>query len=286
MKKILVTILALTLVFVGCNTETKVEEDKFEDYKVVSLSPSITENIIGIGMEDTLVAVDTYSIFDETSDLMMIDAYAINVEEILMLEPTHILISDYNYAGDKQSDYKVFEDADIKVIPIKGAYSIDDIYEGIIEIAVALDNEEAGQKLVEETKEKVEEIKNEYADYEVKTVYMEIAPAPDIYSAAKGSFTNEMIELVGGKNIFDDVEDDYFTPSVENIIQKNPEVIITNVSYIEDPIGEILKRDGFNEITAVKNNAVYQVDTDSTSRPSCGFLKGLEELAQAIHNEN
>lgn len=294
MKKILVTILALTLVFVGCNKQTKEEEKNFDDhkvislsddYKVISLSPSITENIIGIGMEDTLVAVDTYSFFEETEDLVQIDAMALNVEEILLLEPTHILVSDYNYAGDKKSDYKVFEDAKIKVIAISGASSIDDIYKGILEVGKALDNTEASEKLIDETKKKVEDIVNKYSDYEPKSVYMEIAPAPNIYTPGKTSFTNEMIEMVGGKNIFGDINEDYFSPSAENIVELNPEIIITNVSYIDDPVGEIMTRSGFSEINAVKNNNVYQVATDSTSRPSYRFVDGLEAIAAAIHNE-
>lgn len=284
MKKILVTILILTLVFSGCNSNEETTSE-YEDYKVISLAPSITENIIGMGMEDTLIAVDTYSIFDETEDLTLLDAMEINAEEILLLEPTHILVADYNYQGDMKSDYDVFEDEGIKVISISGASSIDDIYVGIDEIGAALDNNEASDKLISDTKEEVANIVEMYEDKDIKTVYMEIAPSPNIYSAAKGSFTNEMIEMVGGKNIFDDVDDDYFSPSIENIIQKNPEIIITNVSYIDNPVDEIKARSGFDEIAAVKNNDVYQVDTDSTSRPSYNFVKGLEELAEAIHNE-
>ncbi len=286
MKKILMIAALLTLVFVGCGKEEETTSSAHEDYKVISLAPSVTENIIGMGMEDNLIAVDTYSTFDETADLVMLDAMAINAEEVLLLEPTHIFVPDYNYSGDKQSDYEVFVEADIKVIPVTGASSIEGIYEGIIEIGDAIDNSEAAEKLVSDTKEKVEEIVAMYAEHEVKTVYMEIAPAPDIYAAAANSFTNEMITLVAGENIFNDIDDDYFIPSVENIIQENPEVIITSVSYTDDPIGDILSRDGFSVITAVENGDVYLVDANATSRPSHNFVAGLEEIAKAIHNEN
>lgn len=285
MKKILITIVALTLVLVGCNNSTEKETVGEDNFRIISLAPSITENIIGMEMLESLIAVDTYSIFEETEELTFVDAMAINVEEVLMLKPTHILVPDYNYTGDKKGDYKVFEDQDIKVISINGANSIEDIYTGIAEIGIALDSESASDKLIEETRKKEAEIVNKYKDEQIKTVYMEIAPAPDIYTVAKKSFTNEMIELVNGKNIFDDIDDDYFTPSVENIVERNPEVIITNVSYIDNPLDEILKRAGFNTTTAVKNNDVYQVDADSTSRPSYKYVEGLEELAKAIHNE-
>ncbi|MFV0499098.1 MAG: ABC transporter substrate-binding protein [Bacilli bacterium] len=286
MKKLLVLFTTISLLFIGCESKkSEVNEKDYSDYKVISLAPSITENIIGLGMEDTLIAVDTYSIFDETKDLTTLDAMTLNTEEILLLQPTHILVADYNYEGDKKSGYSIFEDEGIKVIPISGANSIDDIYLGISEVGKALDNTDASDNLVDELKTKVEDITNKYSNKTIKKVYMEIAPAPNIYTPGKSSFLNEIITLVGGENIFNDVEKDYFSPSAETIIEENPDVIITNVNYIDNPIDEILSRDGFDNISAVKNNTVFKVATDETSRPSCKFIIGMEEIAKAIHNE-
>lgn len=280
MKKNLAILIALTLVFVGCGSN---EVEKQTSNKVISLAPSITENIIGMNLQNQLIAVDTYSLDKEVKDLPKIDAMVVNAEEIIALKPTHILVADYNYIGDKKSTYDVFSEQGIEIIPISSGTTIQSIYDGINEIGQALGNEEQGKKLIYDTKEKVKEIQNTYSNYETKTVYMEIAPAPEIYAVSSNSFLNEMIELVGGENIFKDNKDGYFSPSVENIIEKNPEVIITNVSYIDNPLDEIKSRSGFDKIQAVKNNDVYLVDTDSTSRASYKFTKGLEEIAKSIH---
>ena len=44
-------------------------------------------------------------------------------------------------------------------------------------------------------------------------------------------------------------------------------------------------RDGFDTITAVKNNAVVQVDANLTSRTGPRLAEGLEEVAKAIYPE-
>jgi iron complex transport system substrate-binding protein len=74
-------------------------------------------------------------------------------------------------------------------------------------------------------------------------------------------------------------------PSAESIIERNPDVIITNVNYIDDPIGEIKSRPGFNHINAVINNRVYQIDTDSSVRPSQNIILAVRQMAHAVYPE-
>jgi iron complex transport system substrate-binding protein len=75
------------------------------------------------------------------------------------------------------------------------------------------------------------------------------------------------------------------SPSVEAIIERNPDVILTCVDYIEDPIGEIKSRDGFNYINAVINNRIHKIDTNSLVRPSARILLALNQMARAVYPE-
>ena len=73
-----------------------------------------------------------------------------------------------------------------------------------------------------------------------------------------------------------------FAPSA-GVIDKNPDVILTNVDYIDNPIQEIKSRPGWENINAVKNNQVYLIDKNSSSRPSSHIIKALNEMAKAIY---
>jgi len=101
-------------------------------------------------------------------------------------------------------------------------------------------------------------------------------------SFGKDSFVDDMISVIGARNIFGN-EDWLVMPSAEAIIERNPDVIITNVNYIDDPIGEIKSRLGFNHINAVKNNRVYQIDNDSSSRPSSRITLALQQMSDAVN---
>ena len=44
-----------------------------------------------------------------------------------------------------------------------------------------------------------------------------------------------------------------------------------------------MNRDGWENITAVKEKAVYSIDTNSSSRPTPNVIKDLKEMAKAIY---
>ena len=91
-----------------------------------------------------------------------------------------------------------------------------------------------------------------------------------------------MIEIIGAKNIFEN-EEGWISPTAEAIIDANPDVILTNVNYVENPTEEIMSRTGWENITAVKDKAVYSIDANSSSRPTQNIIKALKEMAKAVY---
>ena len=65
----------------------------------------------------------------------------------------------------------------------------------------------------------------------------------------------------------------------------DPDVILTNVNYIEDPVGEILSRPGWEEVTAVRDGNVYYIDNMASSLPDHNVVKALAEMAAAVYPE-
>src|SRR5699024_9933189 len=115
-----------------------------------------------------------------------------------------------------------------------------------------------------------------------KTVYFEISPAPSAYSFGKGTFLNEMIELIGAENILSS-QDGWLAVETESIVAANPDVILTNVNYIENPVDEILSREGWSGVNAVANKNVYYIDNQAASLPNENIVKALKEIAVAVY---
>lgn len=296
MKKKFLSILAMVtmLAMSGCQTDkerivndregnevnipTKIE-------KIISTAPSNTEVLVDLGLSDKLVAVDKYSsdIEGVNKDLTKLDFSNPDAEAIIGLEPDVIIASGHNKTGSTEDPFKAVSDAGIPVVYIPSSDSINGIYKDIEFIADVVGQEEKGKELVSEMETQIKEIKA-IGDTikDKKSVYFEIAPAPGLFTFGKSTFLNEMIELIGAENVFKG-EEGWVSPSSEAVIDKNPDVILTNVSYVENPTEEIKGRDGWEHIAAVKNNAVYQVDGNSSSRPSNRIILALNQMAKAIY---
>lgn len=117
-----------------------------------------------------------------------------------------------------------------------------------------------------------------------KKVYFEISAAPNLYSFGSGAFLNEMLELIGAENILAE-EQGWLPVDSETVVAANPDVILTNVNYVEDPVSEILGRSGWENITAVSTGQVYYIDNLASSLPNQNIVKALDQMAQAIYPE-
>ncbi|MDR1250638.1 MAG: ABC transporter substrate-binding protein [Treponema sp.] len=255
--------------------------------RVISTAPSNTEIIVDLGLADKLVAVDRHSanVPGIPGGIPLIDFFYPDAEVIVGLEPDLILANGHNATGTGEDPFTLLREMGIPVAYISMSKSINDIYEDIAFTADLLQAPEKGETLIRSMKEQVDEIARAAADIENKrSVYFEISAAPDIFTFGKDSYLDDMISVIGGINIFGN-DNWIVSPSAEVIIDRNPDVILTNVDYIDDPIGELKSRPGFDHIGAVINNRIYLIDTDSSVRPSARIILALRQMARAVYPE-
>ena len=62
-------------------------------------------------------------------------------------------------------------------------------------------------------------------------------------------------------------------------------MILTSVNYIDDPVGEILARAGWESVTAVQNGDVYAIDANASNQPSQNIVVALREMLAAVYPE-
>jgi len=254
--------------------------------KIVALAPSIVETLMELDCEDHIIAIDTqtqgYGYGDLPKNLPAFDMMAPDTEKLAALEPDVIFISGMTDISGTDL-YADLKELGICVINIPSSDSIQGIKDDITFIASCVGKTGEGNEIVADMTEDIEEIAEIGKTItDKKTVYFEIAAAPQAYSFGSGTFLNEMIEIIGAKNVLAD-QKGWLTVDMESVVAANPDVILTNVNYIDKPVDEILSRKGWESVKAVKDKQVYYIDNKESSLPNENIVEALEDMAEAVY---
>lgn len=216
-------------------------------------------------------------------ELPQFDMMTPDCEAILALNPDIVFVTGMSYQGD--DPYEELEIAGICVAQIPSSDSLAGIQEDIQFVADCFGMTEEGAAIVEDMQGAIDEVAEIGETItEKKSVLFEIACLPNIYSFGNGVFLQEMLELIGAENVFAD-QDGWISVTEESALAANPDVILTSVDYIENAVDEILSREGWENVEAVKNQQVYYIDTAASSQPNQNVVLALQEMAKAIYPE-
>jgi len=263
----------------GFGEEFTMEE---EPKTIVSLMPSNTEIAYALDLGEKMVAGSDHDNYpEEALELEKVGGMELNIEAILALEPDLVLA----HPGNDPDAIEQLEDSDLAVYVVQDATNFDEVYESIEAVAQITGSAAKGEEIIETMQADLEEIVETAESIEeddMKTVYIEISPEPEIYTPGKGTFEDDILSLINAVNGAAD-EDGWVMISEEAVIEMNPDVIIATYDYVEDIEEGIMSRDGWGDITAVQDEAVVVVDTDLVSRPGPRLVEGALELAKAIY---
>ena len=136
---------------------------------------------------------------------------------------------------------------------------------------------------------KITKITNKLNESQKPKVYIErIKAGSKGPTAGRTSRCNNIILMAGGKNIFGDVEKFRFEANTEEIVNKNPDIIIITANldkFNPDELKEVIKsRPGWKNIDAIKNDRICVIEWQITwATPR--LIQGLKEFAKCIHPE-
>ncbi|MBB4823131.1 iron complex transport system substrate-binding protein [Sporosarcina luteola] len=252
--------------------------------KIVSLQASNTEILFALGLNDEIVGVTDFDNYpEEALEKEKVGGMEFNVEQIISMNPDVVFANEMGQSSGEEG-WQQIRDAGIKVFVVKNAANFDETYETIHTIGQATGKTEEAEKIVADMKAKVDEVVAKTKDIETKKrVFVETSDAPEIYTPGKGTFMQEILDMIGAENVV--TQEDWVMISPEEIVKQNPDVIIVMYSYVPDIVESVKNRDGFSDITAVKEDRVIQVDENLTSRTGPRLAQGLEEVAKAVYPE-
>ena len=255
--------------------------------RVVALSAADCEFLYAIGAGDTLVGRGEYC--DYPAEVLELPAVQsgmdTNIEQIIALEPQVLLMSTM---AQTEEQIEALENAGIKVV-VSDAQDIEGVYTALNMIGQLMGKEAEAAAVVDEMKSTFAELSDQAAGAEEKTVYFEVSPLEyGLWAAGNGTFMNEIAEMVGLKNVFDDV-DGWAEISEEQVLERDPDYIVTITMYFGEgptPEEEIMARPGWENITAVKNGAILNLQNNELSRPTPRLMDGAKMLYEFVESHS
>ena len=253
--------------------------------RVVSLAPSNTEILFAVGAGDQVIGRDEFSDYpDQANTLPSVGGGFgdYNLEAIVDLEPDLVLAAEIN----TPEQVKAMEDLGLTVFLLPNPISLEEMYGNLLTVAKLTDHESETEELVEELRDRVSQVEMgiESAEDQPTAFYELDATDPSApWTAGSGTFINTLITMAGGVNIASDMEGQYLQISVEELLVRDPQVILLGDSAYGVTAESLSERPGWNNISALLNGRIYAFDDNLVSRPGPRLVDGLEELARLLH---
>jgi iron complex transport system substrate-binding protein len=110
-------------------------------------------------------------------------------------------------------------------------------------------------------------------------VYVDVEPNPPI-TVGEGSYLTQVVELAGGQNVFSDIEASSATVSLEAVVARDPDVILTLGAA--RAAADLARRPGWGALRAVREGRIIAVDASLFGRPSPRLPAAVAQLAARL----
>jgi len=94
-----------------------------------------------------------------------------------------------------------------------------------------------------------------------------------------GSFMSQLVEIAGGRNVYDSIPLPSPTVSFEDLIRRNPDLVLAPPEYAES----IRRSPRWRVLPAVRRGRVLVIDTALVYRPATRIGEGAWSLARLLH---
>ncbi|HCJ67336.1 MAG TPA: cobalamide ABC transporter substrate-binding protein [Elusimicrobia bacterium] len=251
--------------------------------RIISLAPSITEELYLLGVEEKTIAVTNYCDYPPQAKKKEKVGTLLepNIEKIISLKPDIVFAS---LAAQDRNTINRLEKMGINIFTFGEVKNFEDISHDFLLLARMVGEEVKARKFLSGKEKEIKLIKQKVEKLPKVKVFLELGAKP-LMTAGRNTFINEIVNLAGGVNIFRESKIEYPRVSLEEVIQRNPEVIILAT------MGEITEQEKdfwqkYKNLEAVKRNQIYTLDANIICRPTpVRYVEGLKKITEFLHSE-
>jgi iron complex transport system substrate-binding protein len=234
--------------------------------RIISLSPTATEDLFALGAGKQVIAVDNQSNYPARAPHTSLSGFTPNVEAIANYHPDVVVIS-YNPAGFASQLKKL----GIKVVNLAAASNLEQAYAEIVRLGRLTGHTRGAHAVVHSMRTHLAAIvRSVPATRRHLRIYHELDPT--YYSATSSTFIGSVYKLFGFRDIADAASGaaaagGYPQLSGEYIVAENPQIIVlADTRCCQQGYGTVAARPGWGTISAVQHHRVVTANDDVASR--------------------
>ena len=250
--------------------------------RVISLVPSVTETIIALGAGNRIVGRTEY---DRDTTLASVPpigrGLSPSIEAIIALRPDLVVV----WASDKRGDLRgQLAKAGIATF----AFNVQDTTDAFRVVRVmgtALGRQSTGDSLLTALRASLKETQALAAHRSRRRVFYVVYNDPPM-TAGPGTFIDQLLDIAGADNVFHDAPSNWPTVSLEEVVKRDPDIVVLPVGEMSAQVGDRLKATaGWRDLRAEKNNCLALVDADLVNRPGTNVAVAARRLEVLLHDE-
>lgn len=246
--------------------------------RIVSLQPSITVTLAGLGALDQVVACTAYCKdlcpeIAEGGQAIIEDTWTASCEQIMAARPD-IVIASMPYRIESLA---AILRAGLRVLAL-APKSLADVYGDIRTLVALVDRTVAGEKLVNQLQDEIAQTRETTRGRAPQRVFCEAWGKPVTVSQP---WVGELVEAAGGVM----VGAPGGQTTAEEVAALNPEVILAAWCGAGDrvPLDTLILREGWAGTAAVRERRVYCVNDELFNTPAHTLAGGLRAIRWALH---
>jgi iron complex transport system substrate-binding protein len=250
--------------------------------RIVSLSPSLTETLYALGLQDRLVGDTDYCDFPPEAQQKTKVGGLINpsIETIASLRPDLVLVTKINRL-------ETVEALERLGIPSYAAdpHTVDAVLASTQRLAEILGAPDAGLALTKDLERRLTVLHEHLASLPPRRVLFVVWPEP-LMSIGKETFIADAIEHAGGRSIVDSSQT-WPQVNLEEVVKLQPEFLIFTPSHSQSSVNTpdaLAQLPGWRILEAVRNRRFITM-SDAVNRPAPRIVSAIEELARQLHPE-
>ena len=255
---------ALVVVSLSAAAHQRTHAKHHYPHRIVSLSPTSTEDLFALGAGKQVVAVDQDSNYPKRAPRTKLSGFTPNVEAVANYHPDLVVISydPGNFASQ-------LRDLGIKVVFENAADNLKQAYGEILQLGHLTGHNRGAKAVVHSMQTHLAAIVRSVPKTRRHLrVYHELDPT--YYSATSSTFIGSIYKLFGFQDIADaagGTSGGYPQLSGEYIIAKNPQIVVlADTKCCQQSYATVADRPGWGTIAAVEHHRVVSADDDVASR--------------------